>query len=95
MLTFSELRATVATLHRIERKRKITVFDMGLTVWQMGQGLTAWQMGQVGTWADTDVVKLFEYTAKSALLHRKKCSFTPQKELSRLDPRRGGSAGND
>ena len=54
---FSELKATVATLHKIERKRKIIVFDMGLT---------AWQMEQVGTWEDTVLVKLFEYTAKSS-----------------------------
>jgi hypothetical protein len=31
------LRATVASLHKIERKRKIMVFDMGLTAWEMDQ----------------------------------------------------------
>lgn len=34
---FLQLRATVASLHKIERKRKIMVFDMGLTAWEMDQ----------------------------------------------------------
>ena len=50
---FEDLKATVGTLHKIERRRKIIVFDMGMT---------PWQLDQVRSWEDTALVRLTEYS---------------------------------
>jgi hypothetical protein len=52
------IERTVAALHKIERRRKIMVFDMGLT---------RWQADQVKTWSDTVLVQLSEYSYPGAL----------------------------